>query len=107
MRHLLRNAARSIAALAVSASATCGVAAACPMGSYDCKSTEWRTNYWRGGYDVGEAVRLGVVNPEVLHAVLGTYPYRTYGYNNGTCIAYRVICDEWGHVIGQEPVVTC
>jgi hypothetical protein len=76
------------------------------MGGYGCKPIGWRAAHWTG-YDVAEAVRLGDINSEVLHAVIGKYPYRTYGYNNGTCIAYRVICDEEGRVIGQEPVVTC
>jgi hypothetical protein len=107
MRHLARNLAGAIAALTVALSATAGVAADCPIDSHDCQSTAWRTSYWRGGLDVGEAVRLGAINPEVLNAVLGKYPYRIYGYNNGTCIAYRLICDEEGHVIGKEPVVTC
>jgi hypothetical protein len=107
MRHLVRSAAGSIATLAIVSCATTGAALACPVGGYDCKPTEWRTSYWRGGYDFAEAVRQRVINPEVLDAVLGRYPYRTYGYNNGTCIAYRVICDQEGHVIGEEPVLTC
>jgi hypothetical protein len=107
MRHLARNLAGTIAAVTVAFSATAGVAADCPIDSYHCRPMEWRTSYSRGGLDVGEAVRLGVLNPEVLNAVLGKYPYRVYGYNNGTCIAYRLICDEEGRVIGKEPVVTC
>jgi hypothetical protein len=107
MRHLARTVAGSITALTVAFSATAGVAADCPINSHDCRPMESRTHYWRGGYDVAEAVRLGVVNPEVLNAVLGRYPYAVYGYNNGTCIAYRLICDEEGRVIGKEPYVTC
>jgi hypothetical protein len=108
MRHTMRNAAGSITIFAVAFSATAGVALACPMNAYNCRPIEWRTNAWTGGgYDLNVAFGHGVVNSEVVNAVLGRYPYRTYGYNNGLCIAYRLICDEAGHVIGEEPVVTC
>jgi hypothetical protein len=34
-----------------------------------------------------EAVRLGVADHEIVHAVLGMYPDHNDGYNNGACIA--------------------
>ena len=113
MRHFLVKFVRPLLALTfvVCSTMSPSLAGACAWQAYGCKPGQWRADYRPGGYpgwyDVQEALRLGVANIDIVRAATGAYPYQNYGYNNGACIAYRVVCDQWGNVIGEEPVLVC
>jgi hypothetical protein len=106
MREFLFKAVPPALALAVAVS-TATTSFACDWSGHDCVQQEWRVHHLERGYDLAQAVRLGVADPELVNAVLGAYPRKNFGYNNGACIAYQVICDEAGNVIGRRAVLAC
>jgi hypothetical protein len=99
--------AAAAAALAITAlgGVTASLAGGYGWRPYDFWQSNWRAAYLSGQWD--GVVHTGAFGPGVGQAVLGKYPYHDYGYNNGTCIGYELVCDAWGHVIGRRPALVC
>ncbi|GEM_PF-4514498 len=106
MRLLLKTAALTASLVFVALS---GLSPAAAGGhrwpAYDFWQSNWRAAYLQGDWD--GVIRTGTPDTRIEQAVLGKYPYHDYGYNNGACIGYEWICDPWGNVIGQRPVLVC
>ena len=104
MRLLFLKAAGALA-LAYVALASASPGLASDWRSHDRWQSNWRAAYLRGDWD--GVIRTGSPDSRIGQAVLGKYPYHDYGYNNGACISYEWICDQWGHVIGLQPALVC